>query len=99
MKYIPFTNGTQAMYWDETNCAKCRRRPCAARTALHACREITPHCVVLVGASTHVQGKLAFATMPTRCASFTTLPVPRRRPAIGKNTPGLFGGGVGHEPI
>jgi|GEM_PF-5155078 hypothetical protein len=87
--YIPFTNGTQAMYWQEQNCARCRRTRCAARTALDACRNLTANCMNIVGAGAHGQDNLAFADMPVRCASYTIVPVPRKKPVIGRNVPGL----------
>lgn len=89
--YIPFSNGTSAMAWQEGNCDRCKRRPCPARTALMACRNLTLKCVRLCGGNpyTQINPKADFARLPARCASFTNISK-RRDP--GKNSPMLFGG-------
>lgn len=96
--YCPFSNGTSAMFWQETNCCRCRRSKCATRRALEACRDLTPHCVVIVGGTMREEKNGRFCTMPARCKSFTTTPVSKRYNP-GKNTPQLFGEGMGHEPL
>lgn len=91
-RYLPFSNGTSAMLWQEQNCDNCKRRPCAARNSLMRCDCLTLKSVQLCGGRPHVQvtPKGAFANLPARCAGFTT--VSKRRDP-GKNTPWLLDGG------
>lgn len=90
-QFIPFSTGTSALDWQSYNCDKCHRRPYPARTALMACRNLTAHCVQLCGGRpyTQITPRAAFARLPARCESFTTVGK-RRNP--GKNTPWLLGG-------
>ena len=90
MKYTPFSNGSAACDWQDHNCDRCKRHPCAAREAIRGCRNMTKYAVELCGGTVRVQlyPPAAFAYLPARCKGFT-LVGKRRDP--GKNTPGLFG--------
>lgn len=87
--YIPFSNSSEYEAWDYFNCQRCKNKRCSARRALEARRNLTPHCVVIVGGTMSEQKNGRFCAMPARCASFTSVPASRRRDP-GKNTPLLF---------
>lgn len=89
MNYIPFSNGTEAMFWQETNCYRCKRYDCSVRNTLRRCGDISEKSCYKVG-GTLCPGKNGnFVHMPTTCHMFTAF-IGFKSSRVKNDAPTLF---------
>jgi hypothetical protein len=72
-KVIPFSNGTEAMWWQESNCDQCKRSQCQAKRNIEfgfITGEITIYSANFIGAEFSGTN---FCKLNPKCKNFTTV--------------------------
>jgi len=69
-KYIPFSNGTEAMFWIENNCNQCKRGKCKTKKIIKTCGDIPEKQCYAIGATLCPESTGNFLNMPIHCDKF-----------------------------